>query len=125
MTKREMKSLYNRAAWAGKQAGERIKPTPMVVYEADGLSNRPRPGAQVWTVNEGVCGFAWVNIKATTGFARWLKAEGIGHKSYYGGWDIWVWEFGQSMTRKAAYAAAFAKVLNDAGIVAHAQSRMD
>lgn len=66
------------------------------------------------------------NIKPARGkFVQWLKANGKGHKSYYGGYDVWVGEFGQSMTRKEAYASAFTKVLREAGISAYAQSRMD
>ena len=46
-------------------------------------------------------------------------------RSYYGGVDIWVGEFNQSMERKEACAAAMARVLNEAGIKAYSMSRMD
>ncbi len=56
-----------------------------------------------------------------------LKKLNKGHKSYYGGWDYWVSssELGQSITRKEAYAKAFANVLKEWGINAMMMSRLD
>lgn len=108
--------LFAKAHKAGMQAGNDITPTPMTVVG----------GGRSYYVGEGVCGFAWVNIKPARGkFVQWLKANGKGHKSYYGGYDVWVGEFGQSMTRKEAYGRAFAQVLVEAGINAYMMSRMD
>ncbi len=77
-------------------------------------------------VMDGVCGFAWVTIRpGTSSFARWVSKTGRGRKGYYGGIQIWVSGFGQSMTRKEAYADAFAAVLREAGVSASAGSRMD
>jgi hypothetical protein len=56
---------------------------------------------------------------------NWLKAQGIGSKGYYGGYEIWVREFGQSVDRKYAFAQAFAQVLGKYGIEASAGSRLD
>ena len=39
--------------------------------------------------------------------------------------EIWVGEFNQSVTRKEAYAQAFAEVLREAGVTAYASSRKD
>ena len=50
---------------------------------------------------------------------------GLASKAYPTGLHFWVGLFNQSMTRKEAYASAFAKVLNEAGIQAYADSRMD
>ena len=59
-------------------------------------------------------------------FVKFLKDNKIGRKdSYYGGWTIWVSQFGQSVTRKENYARAFAKVLGDNGITAYNMSRLD
>ena len=56
----------------------------------------------------------------------WLKKSGIGRlDSYYGGWTIWVGDFGQSYERKMAYAGAFAEVLQKHGIKAYANGRLD
>jgi hypothetical protein len=119
--------LHREAHEAGMRAAKAAIPTPMVVYEAEGLSDRPKEGGKSWLISEGVCGFAWVNIRdARKGFARWVKNEGIGRTdSYYGGVKIWVSQFGQSMTRKEAYADAYAKVLRDNGVTAYSHSRMD
>jgi hypothetical protein len=108
--------LFEKAHKAGMEAGERIIPTPMTVQS----------GGKSYFVGEGVCGFAWIKIRPARGkFVKWLKATDKGHAGYNGGYEIWVGAFGQSMTRKEAYADAFAKVLQDAGINAYAQSRMD
>ena len=55
----------------------------------------------------------------------YLKSLGMGHKHYYGGWYVSVREFGQSLTRKEAYAEAFAKVLSEVGMRCYVDSRMD
>lgn len=138
-TTTDYRPLLRQADDAGVAAMEATRPTPMVVYEADGLTDQPKPGGQSWYVPEGPCGFAWVTIRpATTGFARWLKryrfhaerpvleAEG-GHwgKAYYGGYQFWVWRGGQSYELKLAYANAYAEVLREAGIDAYPGGRLD
>lgn len=142
----EFEALLAQAHAAGQAALEAAIPTPMVVYETAGLSNQPKPNGREWYVNEGACGFAWVTLRpATTPLARYLKktrfelstqfdtadraqieAEG-GHwsKAYNGGYQLWVWGGGQSITRKEAYASAYAEVLRDAGYKAYSGSRMD
>ena len=49
----------------------------------------------------------------------------MGNKHYYGGWYVSVREFGQSLTRQAAYAEAFADVLKEVGLKVYVDSRMD
>lgn len=111
-------ALWADAAAAGKAAGDAAVPDPMVVTTGD--------GAKSWYVSEGPCGFAWVNVKpGTSAFARWLVKAGLARKSYYGGVDVWVSDYGQSIARKEAAARAIARVLSDAGITAYAQSRLD
>ena len=74
----------------------------------------------------GVCGFAGVVIKPARGkFVSYLKSIGIGNKHYYGGYYVSVREFGQSLTRKEAYASAYAKVLSEVGMSCYVDSRMD
>ena len=52
------------------------------------------------------CVVSWINI-ARGKFVTWLKKRDIGRKdNYYGGYTIWVSEFGQSVTRKENYARA-------------------
>lgn len=78
-------------------------------------------------IADGVCGFAWVNIRPGNGpLARYLKLLGFARPdSYLGGVSLWVSEFNQSLAKKEAYAFAFAKVLQDAGVRAYAGSRID
>jgi hypothetical protein len=75
----------------------------------------------------GGCGFAWVLVKpANCRFARWLNAHGHASKSHYDpGMKLWVSDYGQNSSAKFAYAAAYANVLTNAGITAHADSRLD
>jgi hypothetical protein len=119
-------ALHAAAHDAGMAAAAAHTPVAMIVGQADGLSDRFAPGAKLYHVPGGVCGFAWVNVKpATQPFAKWAKKAGLARPSYYGGYDISVREFGQSMTTKEAYAHAYAKVLRDNGVKAYPNSRMD
>jgi hypothetical protein len=109
-------SLWDNARAAGMAAVEALDVQPMVVV-----------GEKRYFVADGVCGFAWVNVKpGTSKFAKWLKASGHARTdSYYGGVTVWVSQFNQSMQKKEAYAYAMAKVFAEAGFDAYANSRMD
>ena len=111
------RALVAKAHEAGLDAGFASRPTPMVV--TDQVRN------QSWLVDEGACGFAWINFKGNTAFGRWAKKAGVARPAYGGGLQVWVREFGQSVDRKSAYAGAYAQVLKDAGIDAYAGSRLD
>ena len=145
-TRTEFDTLLADAHRAGKLAMEAATPTPMVVYEADGLTDEPKPGGKEWYVPQGACGFAWVTLRpATTPLARHIRktrfelGSGFGTydrsvkeadggswgKGYYGGYQFWVWGGGQSVELKSAYATAYAEVLEAAGYNAYAQSRLD
>ena len=105
---------------AGRKAADEIIPQPMVVV--DGTTKEV-----VDVVDDGLCGFAWINIQPARGaFVNYLKAREWGSRNEYaGGWEIWVSNYNQSVTRKYAYAQAFAEVLNQYGIKAYAGSRLD
>ena len=121
-------TIYSEAHSKGIAAGNACSPTPMVVGQpTTPLGNDIDYSKDTYYVSDGVCGFAWVNIKpARGGFVKYLKENGIGRKdSYYGGYTIWVREFGQSLARKESYARAFADVLTTNGIKAYSMSRMD
>ena len=121
-------TIYSEAHTKGMAAGNACTPTPMVVGEpTTPLGNDIDYSKDTYYVADGMCGFAWINIKPARGkFVKYLKDNNIGRKdSYYGGYTIWVSGFGQSMTRKENYARAFVKVLNDNGLKAYAMSRMD
>lgn len=119
--------LFDLADLAGRDAAEAAVPTPMIVVQrANPLDDNSPIVKQYEPVMGGVCGFAWVVVRpGTSAFARWIKANKGARKHYYGGMELWVSRYGQSMERKEAYAQAFAKVLRDHGVDAYAGSRMD
>jgi len=115
-TKLDFKAIYDEAHQAGLKALNESVPNPMIVTD----------GSKEYFVEGGCCGFAWIEIHPARGeFVSWCKKNGIGDKGYQGGWHIWVSEGGQSMTRKEAYASAFAEVLKKYGMNAYSNSRMD
>ena len=129
MTKATDQQFLNIAAeaWqAGMAAGLATHPNPMVVNErADPLDDTSAIVKQYEPVMGGACGFAWVSFKGNTAFGRWAKKTGLARKDYPTGLAIWVSEFGQSLEMKAAFANAYARVLETHGIVAYGQSRID
>lgn len=119
---------------AGMAAGKAAQCVPMAVYNGDiQINGRPldpyaAASQLVDVVPDGVCGFAWVVLHpATSRFARWASANRGARREYGGGLCLtWVSEFGQSMTRKEAYAHAFAATLRrELNLNVHAHSRMD
>jgi hypothetical protein len=122
--------IVARARAAGREAGLKCRPTPMVVFTPVGILagkggevvDLTKP---VYFVDDGACGFAWIQFPANTAFGRWAKKAGIATKAYPTGLWIWVNEFGQSVERKEAYASAFARVLQSHGIDCYAGSRLD
>ena len=120
--------IYAEAHSAGMAAGHGCTPNPMIVgTPTTPLGDDIDYSKKTYYVADGLCGFAWINIKPARGkFVTWLKKADIGRKdNYYGGYTIWVSEFGQSVTRKENYARAFTKVLGDNGITAYNMSRLD
>jgi len=118
--------LWDKAHQAGLEAANNHTPTPMVVQQHQNACDDNSPVTKQWYVPQGVCGFAWVNIRpGNCSFANWLKKNNLARSAYRGGVDIWIRDFGQSMELKEKYARAFAKVITNAGIKAYPQSRMD
>ena len=108
-------SLITEAQKAGQIALQTAIPKAMLV------DNR-------YLVEGGVCGFAWVNIygiRSNSKLGKTLDTLGFRKNSYEKAHQFWVFDGGQSMQRKEAYAFAMAKVLRDAGLRAYADSRMD
>ena len=118
--------IYQAAQQAGYEAVQSAAIAPMIVQQrANPLDDSSRLQREYY-VNDGVCGFASVIVKpANCKFAKFLKEQGLGRKHYYGGMSMSVRDFNQSLQKKEAYASAFAKVLNDNGITAYTESRMD
>jgi len=121
-------SLYQQAHQVANDAASACTPTPMVVEKHANMLDDNSPVKKAWVVDGGVCGFAWVVIKpANSSFALWCKKnrqEAVS-RNYYGGLSIHADVGGQSMEIKEAWAYAFAGVLQNAGIEAYGQSRMD
>lgn len=116
-------NIYEEAYDAGMKAGEEAIPNPMMVV------GTTVGGKEVIAdyVSEGVCGFAWVAVRPSyCKFGTWLRAMDYGrYSSYDKAVLIWCHEFGQSMTRKEAFAKAFAEVLVKHDINCYARSRLD
>lgn len=124
--KEDFESIYNKAVEAGMEAGAKVTPVPMIVREhANPLDSNSPIIKQYQPVNDGVCGFASIKIKGNTAFGKWAKNKQLARPCYPTGLSFYVHEFNQSLTRKEAYAQAFAKVLNANSITAYAESRMD
>lgn len=123
-------SVWREARIGASHACRVAEPQAVVVYEAAGLSDLPKVGGKSWEVAEGLCGFAWIHFpKANTSFVRWLAKQGLGRKSYYGGWDVQDYVLtgyqGQSVERKEAACRAAVGVLRGAGIECRVESRLD
>ena len=127
MSKVHCEKLLERAHLKGMDAGRRVGVTPMIVgTPTETFGNDIDYSKETYFVEGGVCGFAGVVIKPARGkFVSYLKSIGKGNKHYYGGYYVSVREFGQSLTRKEAYAEAFARVLGEVGISCYVDSRMD
>jgi hypothetical protein len=120
-------TVWAEALRRGNEAANAVSPRPMLVEQRVNPLDDNSPVVQQYRVDEGVCGFAWVNIRpATSAFARWLKKNGLARPdSYEGGIVYWVSQFGQSMERKEAFADAMAAYLRQVGYRCSARSRMD
>ncbi len=128
MSKVHCEKLLERAHLMGMDAGRKVGVRPMVVGTPTTLLGSDIDySKKTYVVESGVCGFAGVVIKPARGkFVSYLKSIDMGYKHYYGGWYVSVRAFGQSLTRKEAYASAFARVLKDAGMEGvYVDSRMD
>jgi hypothetical protein len=118
-------ALRERAHEAGMAAGLAARPAPMVVVQHENPFDETSPIVRQYApIMDGVCGFAWVNVKGNTAFGRYLRKQGY-TTAYGGGYNIRCHEFGQSYERKYAYAAAYAGVLKEAGIAAYPEGRLD
>lgn len=125
LTKNQCHNIYVEAYEAGLKAGNEVGVPKFVVGDAIGLSNEIDYSKPTF-IMDGLCGFAWATISPARGaFVNYLKSRQVGSKGYYGGYEIWVREFGQSVDRKAAFAGAFRDVLQKYGISASVGSRLD
>jgi hypothetical protein len=115
--------LYVHAQEAGEMAADAARPTPMVVVEHASPLDDASPIVRADVVPDGPCGSAYVTVRPGNGsFARWAKRTHGWTKAYGGGLMFSVHAYGQSVTRKEAYARAFAGVLHDAGVKAYSST---
>ena len=120
----EFQDLYDTAYKAGTDAAKESEIQEVVAVEAD-IRGNPIAGKSP-SAPFPICGFGWVNIKpGNSKFANWLKKNDLARKSYYGGVDIWISDYGQSYDRKVAHASAMARVFSQAGIKAYGTGRLD
>jgi hypothetical protein len=92
---------------AGLAAVAAFTPDMMVVRDHDG---------NTWRVEGGPCGFARVEVRPrTSAWAKWLLGAGWRSSDYFKCVTLNISDFGQSMQRKEAYAAAFAAYLTACG----------
>lgn len=129
-----LSAICEKADLAGNEAVETLQVVPMIVGQETGfLSGKIDYSKPTYYVEDGVCGFAWVDVyPANKGNTRLGKAErkaleAIGFKKdvYGKKYYKWVSQFNQSMQKKEAYARAFAKVLRENGLKAYEGSRLD
>jgi hypothetical protein len=122
----QLEAIYHEAHDKGNAAVQMTTVTPMVVQQRENPLDDDSRLVRQYFVSDGVCGFASVTVKpANSKFAKFLIANGLGRKGYGGGVCMSIRQFNQSLTKKEAYAYAFASVLNEHGIKAYVDSRMD
>jgi hypothetical protein len=119
MQRREEYAKIWKQAWqAGHAAGAAHKPRAMTVTD--------RAGNLIETVNDGMCGFAWLTVfGANKGFGYWLIKQGLATRGYTKGAQVWISDYNQSYERKAAHAYAMAESLRANGINAYSDGRLD
>lgn len=141
MTDCEAMDIYREALDAGHAALRVCIPTPVTFVQHEDMLDDKSPVKESWFVPDGLCGFAWVHMKAKGVAGQWIRAlkrNGIAggenergpnitinHDSYFHHYSYWVGEGNQSIAKKEAFAEAFANVLKKHDIVCHAGSRLD
>lgn len=136
------REVFERACTAGDKAAQGCKPTPMVVQQHLNSADDSSPVVREWTVDEGVCGFAWcvLNCRSSANrrFLNGLRKAGLvesdpdapvrgkpwARSRYYGGYLFWA-PYGQVYERNRAYVAAFAEALAEYGVSVTPMARLD
>lgn len=126
MQDKAFEKLWQEADEAGIQAATKMQPQPMIVEGRSNPLDDTSAVTNVYYVEGGVCGFAWLECKGNTTFGKWLVRAKVARKGYPTGLTIWCHRFGQSMERKTAWAYATAAYLQTHGqITVYPMSRMD
>lgn len=127
----EFAKVFAEAQAAAEAAFKAANPVPMAV-QSSGLNEGFDWNKPYEVVADGVCGFAWVDVfvDGRSKVVKEMKKFGL-RPNYNGGYNFWSSDVApsagssQSMQRKEAACAAFAKVLRDYGFKAYVGSRMD
>lgn len=126
--------ICNEAHQAGVAAVERLNVVPMIVGEETSfLSGKIDYSKPTYFVEDGFCGFAWVNVypenKGNTKLGKeerkLLETAGFRKNEYERCHQLWISDYNQSMQKKEAYASAYAQVLCEYGFHAYSGSRLD
>lgn len=134
MDLKSFRELCEKADAAGTAAVEVLQVIPMVVgSETTLFSGKLDYTKPTYFVADGLCGFAWISItpeyKGNTSLGKEerkvLEAMGFRKNDYEKTYQLSVSAFNQSIQKKEAYAAAYAKVLRSNGIRAYSNSRLD
>lgn len=134
MERETFRIICNEAHQAGVAAVEQLKVVPMIVGEETSFfSGKLDYSKPTYFVEDGVCGFAWVNVypanKGNTKLGKeerkLLETAGFRKNDYERCHQLWISSYNQSMQKKEAYAGAYAKVLRDYGFRAYSGSRLD
>jgi hypothetical protein len=101
--------IYAEAVVLGLEASAMACPTTMVVEQHANMLDDRSPVVRAYQAPEGACGFAWVRVAPATGsFARWLTKNRHARRGYYGGVELSIAGFSQSLERNEANARAMA-----------------
>ena len=128
-------NICDEANAAGVAAVEKLRVIPMIVGQETSLfSGKLDYSKPVEYVEDGVCGFAWVDVypknKGNTSLGK-EERKVLEKAGFRKSWEnskrfcFWVSAYNQSMQKKEAYAQAFAETLRKYGISAYSGSRMD
>jgi hypothetical protein len=128
------RTICEKADAAGKAAVEKLQVVPMIVGSETSLfSNQIDYSKPTYFVEDGVCGFAWVDVypqhKGNTRLGKQerkiLEILGFRKNDYAKTYQKWISAYNQSMQKKEAYARAYADILRANGMKAYSGSRLD
>ncbi len=103
--------VYKLANAAGFEAANQMQTIPMVVNQHANPLDDNSAVARSYFVADGVCGFAWLELKGNTAFAKWAVEAKVARKGYPRGIAIWCHDFNQSMQRKTKWAHTVCRYL--------------
>lgn len=108
--------IFAEATGAALSAAASCAPRPMMVVGDKGAYYDP----------DGAVGYAYVGIDGRSGFARWIKKNGLGDRVYGGhGLSIYADIKSSSIARRIAWCNAFSRILAGYGIDSWVVSHLD